>query len=435
MRQKKTGKRRKNKLARRVLTLPLIAVVAFVGWNYLRPLFSDEMITTYESYTAFIGDIETFNSYSATLDVLYSEILSNSRQVTSVKKVYVEANQEVSEGDKLMQLESGDVLKAGINGTVNEIRFSEGDWIWPNVSLIQICDLTHLQVSLSVDEYDISNVSAGEKCYVTVVPLGLNFETEISHVDRVSTASSSVAYYSVTAELNVPENVLPGMTASVSIPAQSITDAVVLEMAAISFDEDETPYVLLQNDGDYEKQPVEIGISDGMNVEILSGVKAGDTVYRVSGEEKAVSSVSLTEIYKKLVGETVIIRDQTENGRGGQRGNNGTPEGMMPPDGSSGFDDITMLDSLKTPSDMVMLDDTKAPEAGNRSAGSKKTDDVTSPNSLLEYQTNDEPSASPEIPLESERRIDFTTDVEKEPVASSDSASLQNQHSARRDEP
>ena len=41
----------------------------------------------------------------------------------------------------------------------------------------------------------------------------------------------------------------------------------------------EKPFVeILTSDGKYKKQDVEIGISDGINVEILKGVKEGDKI-------------------------------------------------------------------------------------------------------------------------------------------------------------
>ena len=84
----KTSSRRRGRIIRRLLALPLIAVIAFLGWNYLRPLFSDETITTYASYTAFMGDIETFNSYSGTLSKTYSDAGSGTYRVSAEYVAY-----------------------------------------------------------------------------------------------------------------------------------------------------------------------------------------------------------------------------------------------------------------------------------------------------------------------------------------------------------
>jgi len=289
-----------------------------------------------------------------------------------------------------MQLESGEVLKAGIDGTVNEIRFGEGDWIWPNVSLIQICDLTHLQAALSVDEYDIANVSIGEPCQVTIVPLGLSFETEIAHVDRVSTASGSVAYYSVTAEVTVPENVLPGMTASVSIPARSVHDVVTLDMAALSFEADDSPYVLVKEGETYVKQPVETGLSDGMKIEILSGLSEGDVVYRVSGTEKAVKALSLADVYKRIAGETVVIRDRSGSARGGMPA--GTPEGFSFPGGGEAPEGFTPPEGFSFPGGGEAPEGFTPPEGFSFPEGANASEAPKAP----EAEASSRPNAQPE---------------------------------------
>jgi len=300
-----------------------------VAWGYISPLLATGSETVYESYTVGRGDIRTYKSFAASLDVLNSETHNNAREVSAIRKLYVKSGQHVEEDDKLLQLENGKIYRAGISGTVNEMRFGEGDWVWPNVQLIQICDLKNLQVSLQVDEYDVDKVSAGQPCTVTIVPLGIDFETEIKHVNRLAEADRGVAYYSVTAELTVPENVLPGMTASVSIPSEQSLDVLTLDLAALSFDEKKQPYVYIQNGEVYEKRTVETGLSDGMKVEILSGLSEGDTVYTAHEKEIEAEGFTLSAIYKTIVGEKVVINDMTGGNRPG-RGGMQTPPADRP---------------------------------------------------------------------------------------------------------
>lgn len=325
-------------LMRLLLLLIVMAVAAGIAYMYLVPLLCSEAVMAYDEYTVARGSIATEKSFSASISVASSETHQNTTRATSIREIYVKNGQAVRKGDKLMLLDNGELLKAGLNGTVTEMRFDTTDWLWNNVNLIQISDLTHLKVSLSVDEYDVRNVSAGQKCLVTIVPTGQVFETEISHVDRVSASSGQVAFYTATAELTVPDSVLPGMTASVSIPSDAATDVLLLDMEALAFDDEKKPYVLRKTDTDYERVPVQTGLSDGMHVEIISGLSEGDTVWAVSGVETVENPYTLTELYKKLVGEKIIINDMT--GNGGQGGRNGfpgrqTPGGMsMPAEGS-----------------------------------------------------------------------------------------------------
>ena len=347
--RKKPG--RKARFGRFLLSMLILAAAALLGWNYLSPLLAAGSETVYKSYTAQTGDIQTSKSFAASINVLNSETHTNAREVTSIRKLYVQSGQQVRDGDKLLQLENGTIYRAGIDGTVNEMRFGEGDWVWPGIQLVQICDLTHLQVSLQVDEYDVDKVAAGQKCIVTIVALGLDFETEIKHVNRVSTASSGVAYYEVTAELTVPENVLPGMTASVSIPDDSVLGATVLDMAALSFNDEKQPYVLVKNGESYEERLIETGLTDGMHIEITSGLNAGDVVYRAEEQAVEAQPFSLASVYKKITGEKVVINDMSGGRQGGQM-----PQGMAPPEG------FTMPEGAEPPEGFTMPEGAALPE-------------------------------------------------------------------------
>lgn len=317
-------------MIRMALLLMALAAAAGVLYMYLLPMITPETVHTYAAYTVRRGSIGTENSYSATISIASSETHKNTSRATMIREIYVKNGQEVRKGDKLMQLDNGEVLRAGLDGVVTAMRFDTTDWLWNNVDLIQICDLTNLKVSLSVDEYDVRNVSAGQKCHVTIVPTGEVYETEISHVDRVSSSAGQVAFYTVSADLTAPESVLPGMTASVTIASDRVEDALLLDMAALAFDEEKQPYVLRQTSDGYQRLKVTTGLSDGLQVQILSGLEEGDIVWAVAGTEAAARTFTLTDLYKRLFGEKIVINDMT----GSDRNTPGGGSRMPSPDGS-----------------------------------------------------------------------------------------------------
>lgn len=325
--------RKAMRMLRGLVLLILLAAAAGAAYMYLAPMLEAEEALVYEAYTVSRGGIATEKSFSATISVFASEKHQNTSRATSIREIYVTNGQDVREGDKLMLLDNGTVIRAGLDGVVTEMRFDTTDWLWNNVDLIQISDLTHLKVTLSVDEYDVRNVTAGQTCYVSIVPTGEVFETVIEHVDRVSSSSGQVAYYDASAQITVPDTVLPGMTASVTIPSDSVTDVLVLDLAALAFDEEKQPYVLRKTDTGYEQVPVTTGLTDGMQVEIVSGLAEGDEVWAVSGKETVRESFSLQELYTKYFGQKVVIQDMTG---GTQNDRNSGAEGADDAGGSWG---------------------------------------------------------------------------------------------------
>ena len=370
---------KKRRILRRVLALAVIAAAGALAWNVLAPMMSDQQTPRYTGFTVTRGDIATEKSFSATISVKNSQTITNTTGAAAIRELYVAAGQEVKKGDKLMKLDNGTVLEAGLDGVVNELRFAAGDWLWQNVQLVQICDLTNLQVALSVDEFDVENVAAGQSCTVTIIPLERDFETQIARVDRVSASTGQVASYTATAELTAPAEVLPGMSASVTMAGDSVTDVLTLDAAALAFDEDRNPYVLLRDGDGYVRQAVVTGLSDGMRVEIVSGLSEGQEVWAVTGTETVSASFSLTEWYKRLVGEKVIINDMSSRDSGGSGKasrsweSGETPEGLTPPEG------MELPEGMEPPEDAEQPGDMAPPEGMQMPARNSLATDTDMP--------------------------------------------------------
>lgn len=339
-------KPRRSKRARRIrrwIFLGVLGAAVAIGYWQIKPLLMQGSKAVYEPFTVTQGDVRTSMSMSGAISVGAQETISNqsSRSFTdmvTVREIFVEASQRVHKDDKLIQLSNGDIYRAGIEGMVNEIRVSQGDWVRPNATLMEICDVDHLIVTISVDEFDISRLAVGQQCAITVLPLGVSFDTQISHIDRVSNAMGWVASYTVTADANAPENVWPGMQASVEIEQEAALGVPMLPMRAISFDENGQPHVLKKTGEEtYERAEIEVGLSDGMNVQIVSGLSLGDTVWAQADVEQTQAAISVAAVYKRLFGEKVQIIDRTGSGsgRGGRGGFAGMPAGMTMPEGLS----------------------------------------------------------------------------------------------------
>lgn len=358
------GKSRVWQWTKRVALLAVVAAVCLAGYSYIYPMAAGAEKTVYASYTAQTGDIATTMSFNAQISAIHTETLQNSGEAT-VSNIYVTQDQAVKAGDKILDLSNGETLKAGIDGTVNEIAVAKGDWLRRSQGLVQIVDFTQLQVDLSVDEYDVQKVYKGLPCTVTIISLGLDIETEIDHINLVSGSMGNVASYSATARLDAPENVLPGMAATVTIADEEALGVTTLEMAVLSFHEDGTPYVLIrQGDGSYQEREVETGLSDGMRVEIVSGVEPGETVWAVAGTEAA-EDFSLGKLYASLVGQTVVIQEG-ERSRDTNRSfyqDWTLPEGMEVPEGGE------MPEGMEIPEGGEMPEGMEIPEGGQMPEG------------------------------------------------------------------
>ena len=146
-------------------------------------------------------------------------------------------------------------------------------------------DLSQMHVEARVDEVDLGRIREGMPALVTVDAYrGSTLEGE---VERIAPAGSIDDNGIVTFEVRVsvadPDRILrPDMTADARLVLERRADALVLPQLAIERGEDGA-WVVDRVVGEdavarVERTVVELGISDGLMTEIVSGLSEGDRV-------------------------------------------------------------------------------------------------------------------------------------------------------------
>lgn len=308
----KKKKKRFRRLKRLLIWLALLVIAMLAVRFILLPRLEAGATITYNSYAARIGTISNAMSFSGSISVQNDETITADSAAT-VRQIYVAEGDRVTRGQRLMRLSTGATLKASFDGEVNKISVQVGDEVNGNASLIQIVDFENMQVSMRVDEYSISDLQVGQDCRITVTALGQTFDSKIAHINRISSGGGNTAYYTVTAELKVTSNVLPGMAATVTIPQEEAIDTVVLNKSALSFARDNSAYVLMYDDQQVLQQvPVTVGLDNDNYVEITSGLKEGDVVY-AAVNSSAQSGGLLDSIFSGFGGGQTNNRNNMNN--------------------------------------------------------------------------------------------------------------------------
>lgn len=275
------------KKKRKWLRWVILLVIAAVVGVFIYSMSETTQSVAYNQYPVTSGDLTTYYNFDGLVKAGRMQTITAAGADT-VKTVYAQQNSVVKEGDRICRLESGETIRADIDGEVTNLPISEGDVIAAGSVLCEIIDMTRLEVELNVDEYDVGAVKPGVEAQITVLSAGEAVTGVITKLNKNGKASGDLSYYTATAELEGVDSssgVYPGMQVSAKILRGQALDAALVRIEAIQFDEYNTPYVLVYGaDGETaEKIPVEVGVSDGVYAQIVSGVKAGDTVLKQSG--------------------------------------------------------------------------------------------------------------------------------------------------------
>lgn len=151
------------------------------------------------------------------------------------------------------------------------------------VTVASVTAQEFMTVEITVDELDISALSIGQSAEITVDALsGERFEGVITAIANSGTNAGGNSKFTVELMLERSGNMLPGMNASVEIPLGTAANVLTVPVAALV---DEGTQTILYTGYDEENGTLEdpvavtIGVSDGENAEVLSGLEEGTTYY------------------------------------------------------------------------------------------------------------------------------------------------------------
>lgn len=175
----------------------------------------------------------------------------------------------------------GGMAGGGFGGTVQEETFELYDL--EGSVLMSVTPQETITLTISIDEQDISHVELGMPVEITVAALkNAQFSATVTDIAGSGTNSGGSSKFSVELTLPLQENMLGGMSAVAYIPLSSRESIPVIPVAAL-VDKGSRCYVYTGYDEKNQVliNPVEVtvGVSDGQQAEILSGLSLGDNYW------------------------------------------------------------------------------------------------------------------------------------------------------------
>jgi RND family efflux transporter MFP subunit len=176
-------------------------------------------------------------------------------------------------------------ITAPFDGVIAKIYNEEEDVIPPpalaSQVIIYLVDLSTMELNVEVDEIDIPEVEPGQRAIINVDALpGVEFEGEVFTISPVAKEEAGVILYDVKVGFNVPEGsgLKVGMSAEADIVLVGRSDVLLVPSRAITEDSEGNPIVMVVVNGQTEERRVVVGVSDGIDTEIVSGLSEGEVV-------------------------------------------------------------------------------------------------------------------------------------------------------------
>lgn len=179
-------------------------------------------------------------------------------------------------------------LKAPFSGTVTRVAAQPGQQVSAYQPLLTLVADAPFTVQFSLDESDLNRLSVGDPFIASPSAYpNLELAGVITAIAPAVSADAQVTIWGEISPNDLAVKLMPGMNVDVTVTLAQSASTLLLSSQAIHYDETGSPYVnRILPDGSIQPTPVTLGLSDFANVEILSGLSAGDTISTGNLESK-----------------------------------------------------------------------------------------------------------------------------------------------------
>ncbi len=171
-------------------------------------------------------------------------------------------------------------LVAPFDGTVIRADLDTGGFVSAGRPVITVADLSHLRVTINIDETDIPRVSVG-------LPVDLDFDAfpnltitgSVSEIASSATIMQGVVNYTVKVNINpIDANVKLGMTANANIQVAQKDNVLLVPNRAIRALNNNRRIVSVYDGLQLKEVGLKLGMSNDQETEVLAGLEEGQRV-------------------------------------------------------------------------------------------------------------------------------------------------------------
>ena len=253
----------------RVRLAEINAKQAQVDYDRDKVLFDKHLITA-----------ESFDKVSQTLHQAQEEV-----------KAATDALEVVRDGvSKSNARASSTLIRSTISGVILDIPVKVGNTVIlsntfnDGTTIATLANMKDLIFRGNIDETEVGQLSIGVPMKITIGALqDVKLNASLEYISPKAVENNGANQFEIKAAIDVKgaKSLRSGYSANAEIVLQTAKNVLTIPESAVEFSGDSTFVYLVKGKGEqktYERHPVTIGISDGVNIEIKKGLSKKDIV-------------------------------------------------------------------------------------------------------------------------------------------------------------
>ncbi len=190
--------------------------------------------------------------------------------------------------------ESNTLIRSTIRGMVLDVPVEVGNSVIQTnnfnsgTTIAFVADMNDMIFEGKVDETEVGKIRQGMNIKLNIGAIDdIKFDALLEYISPKGTEESGAIQFEIRANVRLIEDyfIRSGYSANADIVLERKDSVMAIPESLIQFDEKDSAYVEIKNGEDkFEKRFVTLGLSDGINVEILSGIDYEDEVKVPAGD-------------------------------------------------------------------------------------------------------------------------------------------------------
>ncbi len=238
--------------------------------------------------------------------VLFDKGLVSADEYDKIHQAYNQAREERSAAQDNLEVvrdgvssnnanASSTLVRSTVTGVILDVPVKVGNSVIlsntfnDGTTIATVANMNDLIFRGNVDETEVGQVNVGIPMTITVGALqDLKFNARLEYISPKAVEANGANQFEIKAAVQVPEKtgVRSGYSANAQIVLAEALHVLTVPESAIHFEGNNTYVYLVQGKGKnktYQRRDVKVGLSDGVNIQIKSGLTTND---RVRGLER-----------------------------------------------------------------------------------------------------------------------------------------------------
>lgn len=218
----------------------------------------------------------------------YERVLQSLNQAKEERAAAKEALEVIRDGVSSSNAGSSSTLvRSTITGLILDIPVKEGNSVIQantmndGTTVATVANMSDLIFNGSIDETEVGSLVEGMPMRITIGALpGYSSEATLEYIAPKATESNGANQFQIKAAITPSESytIRAGYSANAEIVLQQVKDVLAVPESALEFSGDSIFVYKMTAPQVFERSHVTTGMSDGINIQILSGVKEGELV-------------------------------------------------------------------------------------------------------------------------------------------------------------